>query len=150
MNRLWIGFVLVLVVSFSILGWIGTRIDEEAPPLVNKVVTSDGRVVIDAGEIQRGQNVWQSLGGMEVGSAKSMPGGGAVYTSQFTRRCPESIRSSKLGTVYTIARPGRRWAKSAVTIADMPELKTSAPVAPGSSGATWSSRISAFGWLKRE
>ena len=45
MNRLWIGFVLVLAVSFSVLGWIGTRINEEMPPLVNKVVTSDGQVL---------------------------------------------------------------------------------------------------------
>ena len=62
------GFVLVLAVSFSILGWIGTRIHDEAPPLVNKVVTSDGQVIVEEGEIQAGQNVWQSLGGMEVGS----------------------------------------------------------------------------------
>ncbi len=34
----------------------------------DKVVTTDGQVVIDDGEIQAGQNVWQSLGGMEVGS----------------------------------------------------------------------------------
>ncbi len=31
-------------------------------------MTTDGTVVIDAGEIEAGQNVWQSLGGMEVGS----------------------------------------------------------------------------------
>ena len=68
MKKLWIAFALVLVVSFAVLGWIGTRIYEEAPPIVNKVVTTDGQVVIDAGEIQAGQNVWQSLGGMEVGS----------------------------------------------------------------------------------
>lgn len=68
MNRLWIGFVLVLAVSFSVLGWIGTRVNDEMPPLVNKVVTSDGNVLIEPGEISAGQNVWQTLGGMEVGS----------------------------------------------------------------------------------
>ena len=68
MKKLWIAFAFVLFVSFSILGWIGTRIYEEAPPIVNKVVTTEGKVVIDAGEIQAGQNVWQTLGGMEVGS----------------------------------------------------------------------------------
>ena len=68
MKKLWIAFALVMVVSFAVLGWIGTRIYQEAPPLVNKVVTTDGKVVIDEGEIQAGQNVWQSLGGMEVGS----------------------------------------------------------------------------------
>lgn len=68
MKRLWLGFVLVLVVSFLILGWIGTRIYQEAPPIPAKVLTTDGTVLIDEGEIAAGQNVWQTLGGMEVGS----------------------------------------------------------------------------------
>ena len=68
MRKLWIGFTLVLFVSFLILGWIGTRIYEDRPPIPVKVVTTDGQIVIDTGEIQAGQNVWQSLGGMEVGS----------------------------------------------------------------------------------
>jgi len=68
MRRLWILFAAVLVVSFVVLGWIGTRIHQEAPPLFSKVVTTDGTLVIDEGQIQAGQNVWQSLGGMEVGS----------------------------------------------------------------------------------
>lgn len=68
MKKLWISFTLVLFVSFLILGWIGTRIYEDSPPIPGKVVTTEGQVVIDSGEIQKGQNVWQSLGGMEVGS----------------------------------------------------------------------------------
>ena len=51
MKKLWIAFALVLLVSFAVLSWIGTRIYEEAPPIVNKVITTDGKVVIDAGEI---------------------------------------------------------------------------------------------------
>ena len=68
MKKLWIAFALVMVVSFAILGWIGKRIYEEAPPLVSQVVTTAGKVVIDKGEIEAGQNVWQAMGGMEVGS----------------------------------------------------------------------------------
>jgi nitric oxide reductase subunit B len=68
MKRLWIFFVLVMVVSFLVLGWIGTRIYQEVPPIPAKVVTTNGTVVIDEGEITAGQNVWQALGGMEVGS----------------------------------------------------------------------------------
>lgn len=68
MKRLWIAFALVMIVSFAVLGWIGTRIYQEMPPLPAQVVTTEGNVVIDEGEIQAGQNVWQSLGGMEVGS----------------------------------------------------------------------------------
>jgi nitric oxide reductase subunit B len=68
MKRLWIAFAVVLTVSFAILGWIGTRIYQEMPPIPARVVTTGGQVVIDEGEITRGQNVWQSMGGMEVGS----------------------------------------------------------------------------------
>lgn len=68
MKRLWIAFSLVMVLSFLVLGWIGTRIYQEMPPLPARVVTTEGTVVVDEGEIPAGQNVWQSLGGMEVGS----------------------------------------------------------------------------------
>jgi nitric oxide reductase subunit B len=68
MRRLWIFFGVVLLLSFTVLGWIGTRIYQEVPPIPNKVVVSDGTVVIGEGAIPAGQNVWQSLGGMEVGS----------------------------------------------------------------------------------
>lgn len=68
MKKLWILFVAVLVVSFSILGWVGTRIYQEMPPIAARVVTTDHREVIADGFIGAGQNVWQTLGGMEVGS----------------------------------------------------------------------------------
>src|SRR6188474_638367 len=68
MRRLWIAFTLVMGVSFLVLGWIGTRIYQEMPPLPTRVVSNDGAVLIEDGDIQAGQNVWQSLGGMEVGS----------------------------------------------------------------------------------
>ena len=38
------------------------------PPLSDTVVTTEGAVIIPNGDIGRGQNVWQALGGMEVGS----------------------------------------------------------------------------------
>jgi nitric oxide reductase subunit B len=68
MARLWVAFVLVLIVSFAILGWIGGRIYQEMPPIPERVVTDEGDVLIDIGDLQAGQNVWQSMGGMEVGS----------------------------------------------------------------------------------
>ncbi len=68
MNKLWLAFAVVLVFSFSVLGWVGTRIYQEAPPLPEQVVTTDGTVVIPSGDIGVGQNVWQAMGGMQVGS----------------------------------------------------------------------------------
>jgi nitric oxide reductase subunit B len=68
MKKLWISFAVVFFGSFAVLGWIGTRIYQEMPPIPAKVVDTNGRVVVAEGDIERGQNVWQAMGGMEVGS----------------------------------------------------------------------------------
>ncbi len=68
MKKYWIAFTLVIVISFTILGWIGIKIYQEAPPIPEKIVTTDGKVVFTKNDIQEGQNIWQALGGMEVGS----------------------------------------------------------------------------------
>lgn len=68
MKKLWIAFGCVIGFSFLILCWIGTRIYQEMPPIPNEFITTDGQVIIAPDEISAGQNVWQSLGGMEVGS----------------------------------------------------------------------------------
>ena len=68
MRRLWLAFAAVMVVSFLVLGWVGTRIYQEMPPIPDRVVTTDGTTLVDSGEITAGQNVWQTMGGMEVGS----------------------------------------------------------------------------------
>jgi nitric oxide reductase subunit B len=68
MKKLWTSFAVVLVVSLSVLGWIGTRIYQQMPPLPARIVDTNGAVVVPKGDIGRGQNVWQALGGIEVGS----------------------------------------------------------------------------------
>ena len=68
LRRLWLAFGLVVLLSFAVLGWTGLRIYQEAPPVPERVVTTDGRQLIGPDEIHQGQNVWQSIGGMEVGS----------------------------------------------------------------------------------
>jgi nitric oxide reductase subunit B len=68
MRKLWLYFALVMFVSFMVLGWIGTRIYQEVPPIPDRVVTTDGSVLIEEGGVAAGQDVWQALGGMEVGS----------------------------------------------------------------------------------
>lgn len=68
MKKLWISFAAVLLISFSVLAWIGTRIYQEMPPIPARIVSTDGTVVVPDGAIERGQNVWQSMGGMEIGS----------------------------------------------------------------------------------
>ncbi len=68
MKRLWIAFTLVVIISFAVLGWRGFRIYQEKPPIPSKVVTTEGATVIQPGDILEGQNVWQAMGGMELGS----------------------------------------------------------------------------------
>lgn len=54
--------------SFSVLLFFGQKIYHEAPPLPSSVISSNGELIYTLDEIQHGQNVWQSLGGMQKGS----------------------------------------------------------------------------------
>lgn len=67
-RNLWIGFVLVMVVSFSVMLYFGREIYREAPPIPVKVSTPDGNVLFTGQDIKDGQNVWQSIGGQEIGT----------------------------------------------------------------------------------
>ena len=67
-RRLWIAFALVIVGSFTVLGYFGREIYRAAPPVPERVVTTDGRVLWTGAEIKDGQNVWQSTGGQELGT----------------------------------------------------------------------------------
>jgi nitric oxide reductase subunit B len=67
-KKLWIGFIAVMVISFGILLYYGREIYREAPPIPDKVVTVDGTVLFTGQDIKDGQNVWQSMGGQEVGT----------------------------------------------------------------------------------
>src|SRR5689334_25111562 len=68
MKLKWIGFATVIVASFAVLLGVGVRIYQEASPIPSAVVTEGGELVIAGAEIEAGQNVWQSMGGMESGS----------------------------------------------------------------------------------
>ena len=68
MKRLWILLAIVSTFGFTVLGWVGSRIYQHMPPIPHRIVTTDGRVVASEGAIRRGQAVWQTMGGMEVGS----------------------------------------------------------------------------------
>ena len=67
-KKLWIGFIAVMVISFSVLLYFGREIYKQAPPVPLKVVTTDGKVLFTGQDIKDGQNVWQSLGGQEIGT----------------------------------------------------------------------------------
>ena len=64
MRRYWTGFIVVVAVSFAVLGWVGTRIYQQAPPIPSRVITIEGRVLLTGDDFTKGQNVWQAMGGM--------------------------------------------------------------------------------------
>jgi len=67
-KKLWLGFLAVMTISFSVLLYYGYEIYRQAPPIPDKVVTADGSVLFTGQDIKDGQNVWQSMGGQEMGT----------------------------------------------------------------------------------
>ena len=67
-RRLWLGLGALLVASFSLLLWMGREIYHQAPPVPLQVVTTEGQVVYTADDFTSGRQVWQSIGGMQLGS----------------------------------------------------------------------------------
>jgi len=67
-KRLWLALGTVILGSFVVLGYFGVELYRQAPPIPERVVTTDGRVLFTGTDIRNGQNVWQSIGGQEVGS----------------------------------------------------------------------------------
>lgn len=67
-RKLWLWFIAVMVISFGVLGYYGIEIYRQAPPIPNKVITTGGQVLFTGQDIKDGQNVWQSIGGQELGT----------------------------------------------------------------------------------
>ncbi|MFO1514471.1 MAG: nitric-oxide reductase large subunit [Verrucomicrobiota bacterium] len=67
-RKLWLSLISVITVSLLVLGYFGLEIYRTAPPVPKRVVTTDGTVLFTGQDIKDGQNVWQSMGGQQVGS----------------------------------------------------------------------------------
>ncbi|MES2300441.1 MAG: nitric-oxide reductase large subunit [Pseudomonadota bacterium] len=67
-RKLWTWLAVICVLSFSVLGWVGTEIYLSAPPIPRQVVSSDGAVLFSEGQVQRGQEAWLSAGGQQLGT----------------------------------------------------------------------------------
>jgi nitric oxide reductase subunit B len=67
-RKLWTGLGILLVVSFAVLLLVGGEIHRKAPPMPERVVSTDGTELFERADIERGRQVWQSLGGMQLGS----------------------------------------------------------------------------------
>ncbi len=67
-RKLWLSFIAVMTISFAVLLYFGREIYRQAPPVPEKVVTTSGTVLFTGQDIKDGQNVWQSIGGQELGT----------------------------------------------------------------------------------
>ncbi|OGB21057.1 MAG: nitric oxide reductase large subunit [Burkholderiales bacterium RIFCSPLOWO2_02_FULL_57_36] len=67
-RKLWTWLAVICVLSFSVLGWVGTEIYLQAPPIPKQVISSMGEVLYSEGQVQRGQQAWLAAGGQQVGS----------------------------------------------------------------------------------
>lgn len=67
-RRLWFILIGVLAVTFSLLGYFGTEVYRNAPPIPAQIVSDSGEVLMTHDSILDGQTAWQSVGGMQLGS----------------------------------------------------------------------------------
>jgi nitric oxide reductase subunit B len=67
-RRLWAGLGVLLLLSFAVLLWVGGEIHREMPPIPSAVVTENGTTVYTRADIEKGRQVWQSIGGQQLGS----------------------------------------------------------------------------------
>ena len=66
--RLWKILVVGMIVMFGVLLYFGNQIYHLAPPIPSAVKSDGGVTLFTREQIERGQNVWQSMGGMQQGS----------------------------------------------------------------------------------
>lgn len=67
-KKLWLWLGAIFILSFAILGLIGREIYVQAPPVPETVAVADGDTLFSKADIQSGREVWQTLGGMQLGS----------------------------------------------------------------------------------
>ena len=67
-KKLWLWLGAIFLLSFAVLGLLGREIYVQAPPVPEKVAAADGATIYTRDDIQSGREVWQTLGGMQLGS----------------------------------------------------------------------------------
>ena len=67
-RKLWAALAVLLVSSFAVLLWVGGEIHREMPPVPTAVVSTDGQTLYTRADIEKGRQVWQSIGGQQLGS----------------------------------------------------------------------------------
>ena len=117
-KRLWIAFTLVIGVSFAVLGYYGGEIYRHAPPVPDAVTTAAGNELFSGQDIKDGQNVWQSMGGQQLGS---IWGHGAYVAPDWSA---DWLHRECLWLLNRWANDGYARAFTELTPADQAELRT--------------------------
>ena len=68
LRQLWLVLAIVVAGSFGALLYYGGEIYQEAPPIPDRIVATDGQLLFTGEQILAGQDVWRSIGGQELGS----------------------------------------------------------------------------------
>src|SRR5690606_18746986 len=91
-RRLWLILASSMIIMFAVLLYFGREIYQEAPPIPERVETTAGELIYTRADIQRGQGVWQSTGGMQQGSVWGHGGYLAPdWSADWLRREAESL-----------------------------------------------------------
>ncbi len=67
-TKLWLILGAVVGGAFFVLGFFGREVYRQAPPIPAVVVSASGTTLMTQEQILDGQQVWQSIGGQQVGS----------------------------------------------------------------------------------
>lgn len=67
-KKLWLILIAVLIITFTILGYMGAEVYRSAPPIPKSVMSNDHQLEFKEADILTGQSHWQSIGGMQMGS----------------------------------------------------------------------------------
>jgi nitric oxide reductase subunit B len=103
---LWLALLMVTGGSFAVLLGQARVVEDQKPPLPARVVDTRGTLLFDGEEIMRGQNVWQSLGGQQIGSiwghgAYVAPDWTADYLHRESELVLEQLNKSMEGSSLT-------------------------------------------------
>lgn len=106
-KKLWWTLIAVLAITFSILGYFGTEVYREAPPIPDKFVSTNGTILTTNTFILDGQTAWQSVGGMQLGSvwghgAYQAPDWSADWLHRELVNWLELAAQAEFGSAYSV------------------------------------------------
>lgn len=112
-RKLWTWLAVICVLSFTALGWVGTEIYLNAPPIPKSVVSAKGDVLFSEGQVDRGQEAWRAAGGQQLGTVWGhgsylAPDWSADWLHREAVALREIWAKRDFGTAYKDLQPGQR------------------------------------------